>query len=337
MALSYHYVTSTGAGSKNGGSWANAFDFAAFMSDFATCTAGDIYFFKPGTYTLTADIASVYDGTLSDPIAIIGVKSGTTAQGNNINSDDWATGSDRPFFNGGASYHINVGDDYILKNIRSESEQSGVITIERHGIIDNCYAKCDDAGGTSRYAILTENVGCRIINTEVESPNNRGVALSAGCLIHLCYVHNVFDYGVLMAVSSFATFTICDDVGTGFYGGAVSDAIQVINCVCYDCTNGIYSVAGISWSIIGNIFHTCVTGINWTAASNNNFMWRNLMYNNTTDWNNVPASGDTEDIFCDWLVLTSDPDFVDAPNGDFTLDTGSPALNASMKMVLGVG
>lgn len=337
MSLSYHYVTTTGAGTKSGNSWSNAFDFAAFMSDFVACSAGDIYFFKPGTYTLTADLASPYDGTVADPIAIIGVKSGTTAEGNNIDSDDWATGTDRPLFDGGTSYHINVGGDYILKNLRSESEQSGAITIEQHGIVDNCYAKNDNASTGTLFALNCENTGCRIINTEWESPNNRGASLSAGCLIHLCYAHNVGSWGVNMAINSFCTFTIFDDCGSGAYGGATADGVSVINCVMYSCNNGIYSVAGIAWAIINNIFHTCTTGIYWTTNSNNNHMLNNLMYNNTTDFNRVPAEGDTEDLFCDWLLTTADPDFVDETNGDFSLDASSPAINSAMRMVLGVG
>lgn len=336
MALSYHYVTTTGSGTKSGGSWANAFDFAAFLSDFGTNSAGDVYFFKPGTYSLTADIYSPYDGSVADPIAIIGVKSTTTAEGNNISSSDWATGTGRPFFNGGTSYHVNLKGNYIIKNIRTESEQSGAITIEEHGIVDNCYAKCDDAGTGTRYAILCSNTGCRVVNCEAESPTNSGISLSAGCLIHLCYIHNVGNFGAGLAVTSFCTFSIFDDCDQGIYGSSISDSVTVINCVFYSCTSGIYSIAGISWSIIGNIFHTNTTGINWSALSNNNFMWDNLMYNNTTDWNNVPENGDTEDIFCDWLVTTADPDFVDETNGDFSLNTGSPALNSSMRMVLGV-
>ena len=83
------YVTTTGAGAKTGGTWADAFDLAAFEIDAeANAEAGDRYFFEAGTYTLTQNIAwNLQAGTGPLPIEVIGVKSGTTAEPST--TSDW--------------------------------------------------------------------------------------------------------------------------------------------------------------------------------------------------------------------------------------------------------
>jgi hypothetical protein len=69
-----------------------------------------------------------------------------------------------------------------------------------------------------------------------------------------------------------------------------------------------------------NIFHTSTTAI--TDSTNNEVspIHYNLFYNNGTNGNNV--------IIDSTNITGQDPLFTDPANGDFTLQAGSPALNA---------
>ena len=52
----YYHVTPSGAGSKNGTTWTNAFDLSGFHGSLLGGTAGDVYWIADGTYTLSGNI-----------------------------------------------------------------------------------------------------------------------------------------------------------------------------------------------------------------------------------------------------------------------------------------
>ena len=73
------YVTVAGAGTKAGTSWANAFGYAEWETDYeGSAEPGDIYYVEDGTYTLTSDFSTARDGTVDSYIKVIGVATGTT-------------------------------------------------------------------------------------------------------------------------------------------------------------------------------------------------------------------------------------------------------------------
>ena len=338
MAFTYRYVTQSGVFPRNGNSWASAMSLTQFYTDFASVVPGRIYLFEGGsTYTLTADIATSTDGDLADPIAIIGVANGTTNEGNNITADDFAQGSDRPFFDGGASYKIDVGNTFHIEHIRAESEVSGVITTELQGLIHNCYVKNDYGSSSIRYAVVFENSYSRLIDCEIESPNNRGLLSKAGSLILFSYFHDIENYGIFLADATFTLFSIFDTCGRAIHGDSVDNGPGVLNCIFYNCDEGLY-VAGSSsgYTHISCIYSGCASAVEWAAISNCNFHWKNHMYDNTADWTNVPEEGDAEDLFSDFFVSTGDPLFNDDAGGDFSTGLGSPCRNVGLQMGLGV-
>jgi hypothetical protein len=89
----------------------------------------------------------------------------------------------------------------------------------------------------------------------------------------------------------------------------------------YSCPRGYKFLAGSRpHSIVGNIFHTCSTSaIEASATTTLTDISFNDFYNCGTDVSNcVKSIGN----------ITSDPLFTNAASGDFTVQTGSPVLNA---------
>ena len=115
MAAEEMYVTVAGAGDNSGDSWANAMALSDFETDLeGSAEAGDIYYVKEGTYTLTSDLDwSSQDGSYTNPIIIIGVKTETTHEPPEFS--DWASGDDRPLIAQGG-YALTTGDYARVRN-----------------------------------------------------------------------------------------------------------------------------------------------------------------------------------------------------------------------------
>lgn len=340
MALSYYHVTTTGAGAKTGVNWANAFSLTEYYAH--TIAAGNVFFFKSGTYTLTADLGTTTDGTLTNPIAIIGVKSGTTANGNAIDYDDFATGTDRPYFNGGASYDVNLDNYGIIKNIRAESEQNQVIRADQQSIIENCYALNDyTADAPTKSAIYGGGNGNRVINCEAESYNT-GIDIASG-LMAFCYIKQLgtrtTSTAIILDLRTLVYGCIVNGYAKGLY--TTGRSIHIINCVFAEVLNnpaisGTGTTTG-GWSVINTVVYSCAQGLYWGSTNNNIYQSNNTFYDNTTDFNNVPKEGDTEDLFCDFNLSSVDPLFADASNDDFSLFNGSPSMDTGKTIEMGIG
>ncbi|MBU2249109.1 MAG: hypothetical protein KKD77_20345 [Gammaproteobacteria bacterium] len=151
MAIgTYYHVTPTGAGAKNGLTWATAFDepaLEAFLE--ATVVAGDVIFIESGTYTLDSAIDwSARDGTGIAPIALIGV---TTAprlggrEGAAILYSDWATEANRPFFDC-VTFQILASDYNVIRNIYFQGSTNGTVISGGYSVIENCKFDNDNGG-----------------------------------------------------------------------------------------------------------------------------------------------------------------------------------------------
>lgn len=138
--------------------------------------------------------------------------------------------------------------------------------------------------------------------------------------------------------------------GVGYKWGDNSDrTITIENNIFRDLDNrGIYADQGYL-NIENNVFDTCaasmVFGDNWggdycTIVHNtiygsnaNNALYFSSYGDNNTATYNIRYSASTVSDFGSNNTyasdFTTDPDFVDAPNGDFTLDTGSGAIGTA--------
>lgn len=338
MALTYHHVTSAGAGNKTGSSWSNAMGEAEFETDIeGTVTGNDVYFIKGGTYTLdSAYDSSARDGTIIAPISFIGVKSTTTNEGSAVVFSDWATGGDRPFFDC-VTYAVTLGDFYITRNIYFQGSSTTGVRFGISCIVENCKFDNDYGSSSSRYACYSGNVGCLIINCEILSTNCKGVYIAGDNKIMNCYIHDCSDatngIGMTTAGGSIVCiFNIFDNCTVGI-SSASRDNFAILNNTYYECGTAISETDGNGWCVINNIVEGSNTaGFLWTTQTDSNFFWDNHGDDarNTDMWSLV----DVATIFQDYVVTTGDPLFETA-GSDFSLEAGSPCLNTGSGITLG--
>lgn len=344
MALTYHHVTVAGAGNNNGLTWANAMAMADFQTHVGTSlAAGHIFFVEEGTYTLTADIYSVTDGTQVDPIAIIGVLSGTSNEGAAIDDSDFATGANRPHFDGGASYGVYLDDYAHIRNISVQTADAYAIRVDVGGVIANCKGDNDYTGASAKWIIYLGGTSAQGINNEafqsgVAAGVEGSLVTSSSCAVILSYYH---DMPTALVMSGGAAcpvlFCIFDNCTEGINRTA-DHGSTIFGCTFYDCDTAILGTTDYGFSIINNIFSDCSTdAIKLGTAANAVTMMYNHFYNNGDDFDGVPEEGDAADLFCDWWKTTGDPKFSNPDGGDFNLNSDSPCIDAGMTLELGVG
>ena len=319
------YVTSDGAGTKDGSAWANAMGHDEFAVDAnENAEAGDIYWLmNDGNAYVVGDmneLNSALDGTLTNPIQIIGVKTGTANEP--PDSGNYAYGSDRPTITCGA--HLFTTDDYwAYKNLIITTSAVSGVRIDVGGLIENCKITGVTDGKPAVYA---GGSGFQIINCELVGANGAEAAevTNAYSKIINCYLHNDANTG-----------------GTGIL--TTNDAAFVVTgCVLYKWGTGIDLTACPNPFIGNNTFKDCGTAITATTA------YAGVFVNNIFDGSGVEAVWDTEEFsnFWDYNIwdasptrtnvtagshgLDADPDMGTPP--DFTVSSTSNALDAGMQL-----
>ena len=84
--------------------------------------------------------------------------------------------------------------------------------------------------------------------------------------------------------------------------------------------------------LIINIKHDCTVGGNWTTQTDSNLWLNNNFEGNGTKLVNVAIALPHSD----WLETNFDPQFTDAPGGDFSLKSGSECIDAGLTIELGI-
>lgn len=280
MAATYYYVDSTKSNGNDGSSWANAFSTSDFETSIENLGAGvtDVYYFiKGGTYSnwSASNIVPADRGTTALPCYIIGVKSGTTNVGANIVLSDYAYGTDRPLFSGGA-YGIGGANtaSWIVKNIILTTTGSTGLSIA--GTKINC--KATNTSTTANRPALYGG-----ININCEGISIKGYAIQAPTVIVSSYLHDS-AYGTGSAVKILNN--VIETCVTGIELASTDNGF-IVNNTIYNCITGINSSAGDSINdvFINNIISQCYDGISWYAGGAGvdelANQWHNNLLNNT--------------------------------------------------------
>lgn len=291
------YVTVAGAGDKSGSSWANAMSLTEFQNDVINnAEAGDIYYVYSGTYTLTSNFTTAKNGSASAIISIIGVSDQETPPTE-------ATGTDRPLF-ACSSYQFRIGQYWHVENLRFTITDYNGVMLNVAGILRNCKLE----GSSARGCTMEDFV--RVIDCEAIS-DVVGIYLSTYSAEAIgCYVHDSL-IGIQAITHSVIEFCIIDTCShSGIYIG-ISGNVKAHHNTIYNCDKGIYGTTGSRNFITNNIIDSCTTyGITWDSEYKSNYFDHNNYYNNGTDVNNVTKGSHATAL---------DPQFVDAPNGDFRI------------------
>jgi hypothetical protein len=337
MAISgYFHVTPSGAGTRTGLDWTNAFSEADFESHIESSgNAGYVYFVASGTYTLDSSYdCSARDAGALAPISIIGVKGNTTNVSGNITYSDWATSAgDRPFFDC-VTFSITLGDYYLVRNIYFQGSAANVVGAGTNCLFENCKFDQDNTTNAGRYVLNLGNY-CSAINCEFSAFFNCGVSIGSTCRIIFCYFHDcVHTTSIAIKCSAsdqilFSSFNNCYQA----INTTADNLGLVMNNTFLSCGYAVNGTTDNTWIFINNVVDACDSGFYFTTKTDNNFYWKNHGDNirNTVMWSGV----ETTTIFKDYLNSSGDPLF--SSSGNLSLSTSSPCIDNGMSIALGVG
>lgn len=298
------YVTPSGAGAKNGDTWATAYDLAAFKTYIeASAAPADIYYIYSGSYTLTAIInVTARDGNTVDPIKMIGISDQTLMTE--------AQGSNRPSFTIAGNYW-SFGAYYKIANCQFTGTGTNSILAEAYGIFRNC--SFNNTGGGRAFTANGSNI--LLVNCEAQSA--AGIAFYNNSTIGLrtygCYIHDsITGYQQLGQGYGGLWFTIIDTCTTGIDIDKFD--MDISNCTVYNCTTGIDGAATVyGCRINNNLIIDCTTGASWATDNKSNYFDYNFYYGCGTTTSNVTEGPNSDE------TQVKSPGFANASGGNFTI------------------
>lgn len=340
MAAANYFVTPAGANGKTGADWENAMGEAEFEADLeANAEPGDVYYIASGTYTLdSAYDSSAKDGTAAAPISIIGVNSGLAGSGVPTYAQ-WADANiggeadNRPVFACGANA-VTFGDYYKVYNCAFTGEAANVVTFGSYNVMYNLKGSHSSSSanrvmfvvalGTA--AVLCEAIG--VTNFVCTGFNLGNTSKTIFCTAHDC--NTGFSLG---SNASSCLFCIAEDCATVGFSLSTRLASLIMNCTGNDCADGVTGSTGAG-VFINNLLEGCTSdGFYWSTQSDVNFFIKNHGNDtrNTDMWDGVA----TTMPHMDPEVTSGDPKFT--ADGNLSLQSDSPCIDAALALTLGVG
>lgn len=265
---------------------------------------------QDGTHTLITSLNVAKNGQDTKPMRIEGYK---TTRG-----DADANPANRPVIDvSNQTFGFNDYWQFYNLNLTGTTDQYCKIDLE--GLYQHC--KFNNTSGTSgRYSSNFGNRGS-IINCEFQSVNGQGIRLNGtGTRVLDCYFH---DCGAVTGTNSGMHGTgddgifvnlIFDTCGRGMFIGSPENTI-IKSVTVYNCITGIGMSNPRSLRMDSIILDSCTTGLSRSSVvdvNNPNTMSNINFSNNGTDKVNIGFITNETSL---------DPQFVDAPGGDF--ETGS--------------
>jgi len=255
----------------------------------------------------------------------------------------------RGFFFGSGETSSSVLDGFTIVNGYVDSADGGGILCDGTSpTIRNCIIKSCSAGvgggvscQNSASPLITD---CVITQNEVTNNGGGIVCNSSSPTITNCSIADNYasaNGGGIVCVSSSPTITNCTITGNGASGnggGVFCDLSSptITNCTIAD-NNASANGGGIYFSSSS------------TAVMNNCILWGNTATNGNQGWiedagstvtmnhccfANGPNDGGGDHGPIEFNCFYSDPDFRDAPNGDYHLKCGSPCFDKGDKFAV---
>lgn len=247
--------------------------------------AGNILYFKSGTYTQTSNIALASNGTQTNQI---------TYEGYSTIRGDRPTASTRPLLNLGAFYLV-TGNHYIIRSLSMTGTVNPVLGTGSTNKIYN--TKMVNTGGASR-AALNAGGGNICIGCEFVSRGSYAV-LTGGILLVNCYIHNS-TWGIYQNNTGNLTMIGCVVSDCLTYGvwidAGITNGALIMNSTFYGygtpTAKAFYiSTAATGMYFFNNIFYGWSTAIECLTANQKSVQGQyNLFYNNTTNGTNYNIS-----------------------------------------------
>lgn len=271
--------------------------------------AGDTVWIKGGTnYNETATIVTV--GTVAAPIFYKGYTT-TTGDGGKAtlyNSTTLTYGITSSL----TSYTYNVFENLIVDNY----DGSGVSATGTDALQ---FINCDFTNNGGYGAVVDNHNG--FINCHAEGNSSIGFRMDQGALFFCSSTANS-SYGakntdgdsLYYGCEFYANTNRELDTGVGSF---------VINCTVDGDGGGVGINSGTAIRrqyFINNIVYDCTTGIDAASVSFFNIGFTNLLYSNTSNYLDYDTRAQATDVY-------TAPTFTDEANADYTLGSGSGAIN----------
>lgn len=285
-------------------------------SFFEQLIAGQIVYFKTGSFTTSQAINTAVDGTYALLIKLEGYQ---TTRGDN------PTGANRPDLILGAN-GLTLDDYWVLKNLDITGTSSTVVRQDVNGIVHNC--KITNTSGTANRVAHAHGGNFWYSKSEFSSTSGYGIdtAASSTIMVYGCYIHDS-TVGVRYGNdNAFFALNIFDTCTTGLSSSGVSPRAVIINNTFYSSTvtgtKAISLTSATSGVLSLQLFNNIITGFGTGYDGPSQGTNYNSDYNN---W-----SGNTNDIDGTDMVKGSnetalDPGFTDAANADFRVGANMKA------------
>lgn len=305
-------------GAKTGGTWyyGGAMSLNSTLDDdfFEQLVAGNIVYVKYSAtpYALGETVSVAASGTSDAPIKMLGY---------NTTRGDGET-TTRPTIAKNLITWTIPGAYWVIENFITTGAGSSGLSLSGN------YNRAQNVFSTNTSALADKNgisAGgsyCEIINCETVCALGNGISVSTSGVVMGNYVHDSTIGISVIGANSKVMSNIVDTVITAGLSMSSLDGAFIAYNTFY-CpsgakgTTGILGTSSINNIIVGNIFNGWVTPITVDAADIMTVVDYNDYYGNT----NVNST-----TFEGTHNITTDPGFVDAPNGNFRVGTNMKAL-----------
>jgi hypothetical protein len=336
MAMTTKYVTTAGAGAKNGTDAANAWDWATMLTSVA---AGDDVLVQEGTYSLSANSTFTNAGTSTSPIRLRGAKTDWTPLYPTRTSAGPLSTTNMPVIAYADGYRAIFKTFTIVSCLKITGSRNGEVAVAQanvtiHGcvisnantgasimafapsgsnVIFNCDLSLTGATGGATGRVSQASTDGKVIGCRISGGSTSAAGIDVSDTGGLVLDNVIVGGGIGISITSTGSTTtvngntISGTSSDGIRYTAGSTYVQVVrNNLITDC--GGYGVNGVNANnaIIStlNRIDRCTSGA----------------YNSATDWLASTKFGD------DVTSATQANEYENAGSGDFRLKSTSPAI-----------
>lgn len=350
MAMTTKYVTTTGAGAKNGTDAANAWDWATMLTSAA---AGDDILIQEGTYSLSASSTFTNAGTSTSPIRLRGAKTDWTPLSPTRTSAGALSTTNMPVIAYGDTYSLNIPSWMIVFGLKVTGKINGNLISHSS---DGCTVSCIVENSSTGSDICCVGQSSRVITVNCDVSLTGASGGAAGfcvrCVAAGRVISNRISAGATSASGVYLTNASPPVVAFNLIisGGGPHVNVSSTGAIAHIIGNTLAGAVGTSGVLYQSgmtalqfVFDNLITdcgayGINGGNAASAIFSSQNRIdrctsgaYNSATDWLASTKWGD------DLTSITQANEYEAAGSGDYRLKSTSPAIGKGQWMLGDIG